>query len=137
VSNRHDAEVRTYVYRIFDREGRLIYVGATMHPETRINTHRRSIWWGLDIHRIKIKVYPNRQLAADEERRAVQTEHPRWNLNLRNWKGPSWTIQTYRDFLTALERNPESTTDSKVARIATVRRQLKWLEESAAESFAA
>ena len=132
MSNRHDAEVRTYVYRIFDREGRLIYVGSTMHPEVRINTHRHSVWWGPDIHRIKIKVYPNRQHAADEERRAVQTEHPRWNINLRNWKGPGWSVQNYKDFLTALELSPQNHADVRHARIVTVRRQLEWLEKSAA-----
>ena len=36
---------RHYVYRLFDKDSRLIYVGCSYDPESRINHHRRGIWW--------------------------------------------------------------------------------------------
>lgn len=41
----HLAHVPHYVYRVFDAEGRLLYVGCTVNPLRRARAHRRSDWF--------------------------------------------------------------------------------------------
>lgn len=124
MSDHRLADSRTYVYRLFDRQGRLIYVGATVDPETRISVHRQTTWWGPQIHRIKIKVYPNRQQANDAEKEAIRTEHPRWNINLRTWGRKNWSAQNIKDFIQAMEMFDQHLTEPRQKRIATAKRML-------------
>jgi len=125
------AENRTYVYRLFDRQQRLIYVGATAHPEVRIDVHRKGIWWGPQIHRIKLKVYPNRTAATDAEKEAIRTEHPRWNINLRTWGNTGWTRENYQDFVTSMENFHPCKTEARAHRIALAKRFLQQLPAAA------
>jgi len=40
------AEVCTALYRLYDAAGRLLYIGATFYPRTRMSQHRRTkSWW--------------------------------------------------------------------------------------------
>jgi predicted GIY-YIG superfamily endonuclease len=118
------ADKRTYVYRLFDNEGRLIYVGCTHDPEARIAMHRNKAWWAPQIDRIKIKVFPNRQAAIEAEAKAIQEENPRWNINHRSYGQPHWTKDTYVDFITAMELAEPFKTPYRAARIEKAKRYL-------------
>lgn len=119
------ADNRTYVYRIFDTDGQLIYVGATANPESRILAHKHTSWWYPQLGRIKIKVYPTRTAATDAEKAAIRTEFPRWNVNLRHWKKTAgWTVENYQDYVIALEHFAELWTPAREARVLAARTTL-------------
>lgn len=74
-----DASV--YVYRHFDTEGRLLYVGMANHPKRRLVSHgsAKTAWHNL-IARSTYERFPNRIAAASAEITAIQTERPLWNV---------------------------------------------------------
>lgn len=70
----------TAVYRIFDAENALLYVGMSVAPETRFADHRTcKRWMREDAHRYEIAWYASRAEAEREEKRAIREERPRHN----------------------------------------------------------
>lgn len=67
------------VYRLYDAEGGLLYVGMTMRVDSRLSHHRRTPWGHLIDHHT-VEWYPNRERAKLEERSAIHHENPRYNL---------------------------------------------------------
>lgn len=73
-------ERRTSVYRIFDEDGYLLYVGVAVEPFTRLDTHyRKKPWWHL-VHHVDIEWFATRQDAMDEELRVIRTNIPVYNV---------------------------------------------------------
>ena len=105
--NYNHHEKNHYVYRIFDKTGRLIYVGCSYNPEVRINTHRTQMWWGDQIHRIKLTVHPNKRAGHHAEKLAIHSEHPRWNVSGRWAHRASWTSEDFADYIKAAAGAPE------------------------------
>lgn len=71
----------TALYRFFDRDGQLLYVGITKDPKTRWDYHRlhaASTWWP-SIASKQVQWFPERSAAAAAELRAIRTEAPLWN----------------------------------------------------------
>lgn len=67
------------VYRFWDAEPLLLYVGITSTPLKRFKAHsRKSTWWP-EIARMQVVGYPNRKAALAAESRAIHTEGPIWN----------------------------------------------------------
>jgi hypothetical protein len=80
-SRRQDAHLRpTYLYRWYDSEGVLIYIGISVSPRFRAEEHRSSAWWWqwADHMRAEPRPYP-RFLAEALERWAVENEYPVFN----------------------------------------------------------
>jgi len=73
--------LETYVYRLYDAEDRLLYIGLTMGTERRFEKHRRRPWWK-DVTRTDIQVHPDRESAKSAERVALNTENPMHNLRV-------------------------------------------------------
>lgn len=70
----------TTVYRMFDADDRLLYVGVTCNTEQRWARHRESsAWWPL-VARKTLTVFPNRRAALDAESAAIQSEAPEHNV---------------------------------------------------------
>ena len=78
-----------WVYRLFSANAELLYVGMTWQPASRIYTWSRNALtkpsraWFLDTARISWQRYPDWRAAADAERLAIETEHPRHNVMFR------------------------------------------------------
>lgn len=66
------------VYRLYDTEGTLLYVGASYNPDRRCEEHRRKPW-GAKIARRTEAWYPNREEAFAVERDAIWKEGPLHN----------------------------------------------------------
>lgn len=66
------------VYRFFDVNGRLLYVGKGLNPEERKKSHQRRIWWP-DVESETVEWYESEQAALDSEDRAIRDENPLYN----------------------------------------------------------
>jgi predicted GIY-YIG superfamily endonuclease len=70
----------TTVYRMFDYQNKLLYVGISNRVDMRIEQHRATKEWFWRVDRITTMTYPNRQAALDAEKFAIKTEKPIYNI---------------------------------------------------------
>jgi len=117
MSTSYLADKNHYVYRIFDRTGRLIYVGCSHDPETRMYTHRRIMWWAPQIARIKMTVHPSKDAGHLTERSIIDTENPRWNVKGKWANRNNWSRDDAADYLKALTLHPDAGGDFSDRRI--------------------
>lgn len=68
---------RQWVYRCFDYDGHLLYIGCTAVPDLRFLIHGRFITGGTA--NVTYTEYPNRLEARAAERFAIRTEAPLLN----------------------------------------------------------
>lgn len=73
-------EGKHYVYRLYDADMNLLYVGVTSHCWQRMLTHRYEKPWWDQVDLIEWMQYPHRYLAFKAEWEAIGTENPRHNL---------------------------------------------------------
>lgn len=94
-----------HVYRCFDRDGRLIYVGSTANLFGRLEQHRATSWWAPTVARVSAVSYPDGTSARAAERVAIRDEVPRWNKSGK-WAGRhAWSIDDWHDWLVVLLRD--------------------------------
>lgn len=67
------------LYRFFDASGDLLYIGITLNPGGRWKQHREDKPWWEEVGDITLETYPDRPSVLDAERKAIITEHPRYN----------------------------------------------------------
>jgi len=66
------------LYRHFDAQGNLLYVGISRNAAARLRGHKIASWYD-DISSITIEHFKTKSAAADAEWRAIQSEHPKFN----------------------------------------------------------
>lgn len=71
---------RTAVYRLYDADGSLLYVGTSNQPEARWKQHAPEKPWWPQVARKDIEWYPDRPKALTAEALAIITESPRYNV---------------------------------------------------------
>jgi predicted DNA-binding transcriptional regulator AlpA len=75
-------EIRTALYRLYDAQGALLYVGISGRPLHRVQHHRAKTAWGPEIATTTIEWLGTRQEALRAETRAIATEGPLHNVAL-------------------------------------------------------
>ena len=70
----------TALYRHFDADGILLYVGIALSPIARLCEHRAGSAWYDRITTVKIVRYPTRDEAEAAELRAIREERPLHNI---------------------------------------------------------
>lgn len=70
---------KTALYRQFDANNVLLYVGASIAPTSRFAQHRSGASWYQRVARIEIQWFSNYMEAIAAERVAIRTEHPLFN----------------------------------------------------------
>lgn len=75
-----DLNGRTAVYRFFDEEGSLLYVGIAVHPRTRWRAHAAEKQWWPSVARKTVEWCDTREEAADREYEAIAAENPMYNV---------------------------------------------------------
>jgi DNA-binding GntR family transcriptional regulator/predicted GIY-YIG superfamily endonuclease len=70
---------RTALYRLYDADDRLLYVGISNDPPYRLQQHAADKAWWHEVDRHTLEWVDSRQEALDAERLAISTEHPRYN----------------------------------------------------------
>lgn len=69
------------LYRMYDKEGALLYVGISGNVLLRIMQHQVSKPWFDDVATVDIQKFPSKAIALAKETEAIQTEAPRYNIN--------------------------------------------------------
>lgn len=69
------------LYRFFDSEGQLLYVGLTMNPGARWKVHSREKSWWTDVRTVTLEWFPDREAVEVAERAAIATEGPLYNVS--------------------------------------------------------
>jgi hypothetical protein len=64
------------VYRFFDIDGRLVYVGYTASLSHRLEQHRRGASWWPQVHRGTYEVFDDEETAREAEAKAILFERP-------------------------------------------------------------
>ncbi len=90
-------EQKHIVYRLFDKDDRLLYVGVTIDLEARSKAHRSQTPWWPEVLRAETIAYDGRSLAYAARARAIEQEEPLRNQPLR--RSPK---QERRDWLLLL-----------------------------------
>jgi excinuclease UvrABC nuclease subunit len=84
---------RPVMYRVFDADGRLIYVGQSINLPARVSEHRSQSWWWKPLAaRLRIQVFPTVDAAKAAEKVAIQEEDPVFNsMGYGDWREkPYW-----------------------------------------------
>jgi len=69
----------TCVYRIFDADDALLYVGITNNLTIRWSEHGSKPWWRTEAYRYDVHWYASREAAKAVEKQAIITERPKYN----------------------------------------------------------
>ena len=68
------------LYRQYDIEGDLLYVGISLSGIARTQQHRQTAHWYKDIATITFEKFHTREEALEAERKAIRTEMPLYNI---------------------------------------------------------
>lgn len=68
------------LYRFFDSDGDLLYVGITMNPAARWPKHSSGKHWWTEVETITLETFASREAVLAAEREAIKTEQPRYNI---------------------------------------------------------
>ncbi len=71
---------RTALYRAFDAQGALLYVGISINALRRIAQHSANAIWFSELAYFEVEWFDTRAEAADAEKAAIQLEAPRFNI---------------------------------------------------------
>lgn len=73
----------TQLYRHFDSDGALLYVGISLSAIRRLCEHRQSPWTD-NIANVTVEKFNSLEAAREAERAAIRTEKPRHNIAMAN-----------------------------------------------------
>lgn len=71
---------KTTLYRYFDSDGQLLYVGITGDNTKRQSQHRRNSFWFGEIASATFEHFDDRISALEAEATAIQEEKPKFNI---------------------------------------------------------
>lgn len=72
--------VKTKLYRHFDSNKKLLYVGISLNSVARLAQHRDTAHWFDDIANVTIETFSTREEALTAERKAIVNENPVCNI---------------------------------------------------------
>jgi ATP-dependent protease La (Lon)-like substrate-binding protein/GIY-YIG catalytic domain-containing protein len=87
-----------FVYRHFDAEGRLMYIGSTKSIPNRTGDHQKGAPWWHDVARITVERYPTREEAYAVEKIAIKSEKPKYN-KIHKQSIPNYAVLPLRDLV--------------------------------------
>jgi len=70
---------RAAVYRLYDADGALLYIGSAYDPDHRCKAHQRQPWWP-DVARRTEEWFDHRTTAYAEELKAIAVERSKYNV---------------------------------------------------------
>jgi len=100
----------TALYRHFDKDGHLLYVGISLSHVARLVDHRNNAHWYKDIAQVTIQWYPTRAEAENAEGKAIVIENPKHNIKrpeVENWYH-DYANRERLDEVTKLPKDPRA-----------------------------
>lgn len=85
------------LYRHFDVEGALLYVGISVSWPARTKAHAGGSRWFDLVAKVEIERFETREAALDAERKAIKAEKPRFNIIHNRDDAPKAKPKTWRD----------------------------------------
>lgn len=76
------------LYRFYDTDGHLLYVGRTTNPGRRWREHEKRAPWFQAVSWVTREVYPTAEAVDVAEREAIANEHPIHNIALNGARHP-------------------------------------------------
>ncbi|NOD65791.1 GIY-YIG nuclease family protein [Ruegeria sp. HKCCD6109] len=76
-----DLDKPVSIYRVFDAEGVLLYVGQSSSPLSRLDEHKRLQVWQMQIASVTVEWHATREDALAAEKEAIREEGPVWNYH--------------------------------------------------------
>lgn len=70
----------THLYRYFDTDGRLLYIGVSASAIRRLLEHASGKAWAAMVSKVDVQTYPTRQDALAAEEAAIKSEKPQFNI---------------------------------------------------------
>ena len=70
---------RHQLYRYYDSDGYLLYVGISLSAVSRLSQHKASASWYELVSDIQIDNYPSREALEAAEKEVIRHEHPMFN----------------------------------------------------------
>lgn len=103
----HLINKRHYVYRHFDAEGRVLYVGCSIDVERRFRQHLfESTWWAMKVARTKITVHPTRAEGRRVEKAEIRNLEPLHNSEKYWMDTDSWDEAKFIEHASAFAETP-------------------------------
>lgn len=79
------------VYRLWAKDGSLLYVGCSFRPFNRLKSHEAHQVWAAMISSVTMEWFPDRATALAAELDAIRIETPEWNVHAkRGEKKHTW-----------------------------------------------
>lgn len=69
------------LYRHYDKEDRLLYIGVSLHLLSRIAQHRSNSHWFDSIAKITIENFETSEQVYEAEKKAIKKEKPLYNIS--------------------------------------------------------
>lgn len=69
------------LYRHFDADGKLLYVGISLSAINRLGQHKDNSHWYSKISRVDIEKFDSREEVVAAERKAIKEENPAHNIS--------------------------------------------------------
>lgn len=73
---------KTYLYRYFNADSVLLYVGITRSISKRHSAHEQHSLWFTEHTKMTVEVFPSQHEAAIAEIRAIANEKPKYNVHI-------------------------------------------------------
>ncbi len=119
------AGTATAVYRFFDAEGDLLYIGSSGNPDEREVKHRsNSPWYGMAIRRTE-DWYPDQAAAFEAKKQAIRDEQPLFNRMNYTPTGVADPATTFRCSVAVLAEIDRMADDEERDRSSMIRLLLK------------
>lgn len=91
-----EQDTRTTLYRHYDKDGVLLYVGISLCQAMRLNQHSYDAEWFADIANVTLEQFPTRQEAEQAEIKAIQSEKPLHNKAYSLKDAEDWFLEQFR-----------------------------------------
>lgn len=101
----HLADARTALYRLYDADNQLLYIGITHNPEQRWTGHAFDKPWWPDVARKDLEWYDNRALAEAAEVAAIRTERTLYNVDDSPWAPKPRELEANEVSITEAKQN--------------------------------
>lgn len=80
------APPKVALYRHYDAAGTLLYIGISLKPIRRLETHGHHSSWAASIARIEVEWLGTQEAAAAAEVMAIRNERPAHNVVHNQWR---------------------------------------------------